>query len=152
MGQKSPIYKHCHFAVIAPKRNAARSNRAGDAKSPENTTFSGLFFLFFSLSTLLQPRKHTCIFYDTRLVPEYEFYGNLNRLFPTLQYLRRAAWLLWRSDDQRWPRGSVQLWPDHLPGIGPYREKITQAVLSRQPDPVRGQLRLQSALPFLPKS
>ena len=94
----------------------------------------------------------TCIFYDTRLVPEYEFYGNLHRLFPTLQYLRRAAWLLWRSDDQRWPRGSVQLWPDHLPGNGPYREKNTQAVLSRQPDPVRGQLRLQSALPFLPKS
>ena len=32
MGQKSPIYKHCHFAVTAPKRKAVGSNPAGEAK------------------------------------------------------------------------------------------------------------------------
>ena len=32
MGQKSLIYKHCHFAVTAPKRKAVGSNPAGEAK------------------------------------------------------------------------------------------------------------------------
>ena len=40
MGQKSPIYKHCHFAVTAPKAEGRGfESRRGGQKSPEVRAF-----------------------------------------------------------------------------------------------------------------
>ena len=46
MGQKSPIYKYCHFAVTAPKAEGRGfESRRGGKKSPETLSFLG-FSLF----------------------------------------------------------------------------------------------------------
>ena len=43
-GQKSPIYRDLSIQGSAPKRNAARSNRAGDANPPKTLRFRGITF------------------------------------------------------------------------------------------------------------
>ena len=43
-GQKSPIYRDLSIQGFAPKRDAARSNRAGDANPPKTLRFRGILF------------------------------------------------------------------------------------------------------------